>query len=139
MKKIVKEDWEDLKKEGFVLNGFVKGDNWIIREIIHKSNMQTAMLYLIILSHRRTKDNECFPSIELLSKECGVSKSTIKIMINNLHDMGAIEINSGRQGVSNNYYFPAEDFYENFNDPTEKQYHARRLENTFSKRKRIKK
>lgn len=119
MKKIIKENWESLDKTGFVLNGFVKADNWIIREIINKADAQTSMLYLIILSHRNTQTGQCFPSLSLLSKEMGVSLSTLKTMLNKLYDMGAIQINTGRQGVANNYYFPSEDFYEEFSGMAE--------------------
>ena len=70
------------------------------------------MLYLIILSHRNTKNGQCFPSISLLAKEMNLSDRNIQRMINELCDLDVLIVNSGKQGIANNYYFPKEDFFK---------------------------
>lgn len=104
--------WDSTDKSGMVLNGWIKADNQLTRHIISESNPQTAMLYLIILSHRNTKNGQCFPSISLLAKEMNLSDRNIQRMINELCDLDVLIVNSGKQGVANNYYFPKEDFFK---------------------------
>ena len=127
MPKRQKANWDNVNMQGFVLDGFVKADNHIFREIALKTNPQTAMLYLTLLSHRNTKTNACYPSKELLSREMGVCERTIGNMLTDLYNLGAIDINSGKKGYANSYYFPAEDFYEDFADDTfQEQPHRRK-------------
>ena len=97
---------------GTVLTGWIKANNQLIRHIISEANAQTAMLYLIILSHRNTKSDQCFPSISLLAKEMNLSDRNIQRMINELCALDVLIVNSGKQGVANNYYFPKEDFFK---------------------------
>ena len=104
--------WDSTDKSGMVLNGWIKADNQLTRHIISESNPQTAMLYLIILSHRNTKNGQCFPSISLLAKEMNLSDRNIQRMINELCDLDVLIVNSGKQGVANNYYFPKEAFFK---------------------------
>lgn len=104
--------WKNTNKSGMVLSNWFKADNEVIRSIISETTPQTCMLYLIILSHRNSKTNKCFPSISLLAREMGRSARTIQRMIDDLQDMGALRINSGKMGVSNNYYFPMESFFK---------------------------
>lgn len=92
--------------------GFVKMYNSIAMEIIEKCGANGLMLYLVILSHRNTRTNSCFPSLELLMKECGVSKSTVQRSIKKLYEEGFLIIESGRHGISNTYFFPKESFYK---------------------------
>lgn len=98
------------------MTGYVECNNALIREIINVTNPQTAMLYLIILSHRNTKDGSCFPSISLLAKEAGVGERTISDMLTNLYQHKFLSIDSGKSGLSNNYYFPREGFYKKIDD-----------------------
>lgn len=95
-----------------VLTGWIKANNQLIRHIISETNAQTAMLYLIILSHRNTNNSQCFPSINLLAREMNLSDRNIQRMINELCDLDVLIVNSGKQGVANNYYFPKEDFFK---------------------------
>ena len=97
---------------GMVLTGWIKAGNQLIRHIISETSPQTAMLYLIILSHRNTNSGQCFPSISLLAKEMNLSDRNIQRMINELCDLDVLIVNSGKQGVANNYYFPKEDFFK---------------------------
>lgn len=73
-------------------------------------------VYCVILKHRNTKTNECFPSINTISKESGISVNTVKKTINNLEENGYLSINSGMRGTANNYYFPKEWFYPLFSE-----------------------
>ena len=118
------DDWKRKNKSGMVLTNWVKADNELIRYIISETDAQTCMLYIIILSHRYTKNNQCYPSISLLAKEMDVSGRTIQRMINRLHEIGVLKINSGKMGVANNYYFPEEEFYKE--DPTSAMAHKRK-------------
>ena len=95
-----------------VLTNWIKADNQLIRQIIAETNAQTAMLYLIILSHRNVKSDQCFPSISLLAREMNLSDRSIQRMINDLCALDVLIVNSGKQGVANNYYFPKEDFFK---------------------------
>ena len=95
-----------------VLTNWIKADNQLIRQIIAETNAQTAMLYLIILSHRNVKSDQCFPSISLLAREMNLSDRNIQRMINELCRLGVLIVNSGKQGIANNYYFPGEDFFK---------------------------
>lgn len=113
MNKTTKPIWEKVDKTNFVLNGFVKSDNLVMREIINKTDPQTAMLYILILSHRNRLTNKCFPSISLLAREMGMADRSISRMIKRLMEEGFIIVNSGRQGISSDYYFPRESDYNN--------------------------
>ena len=113
MKKTTKPTWEEVDKTNFMLNGFTKADNLLIREIINKADPQTAMLYILILSHRNRVTNKCFPSISLLAREMGMADRTISRMINKLIEDGFLIVNSGRQGISSDYFFPRENDYNN--------------------------
>jgi len=95
-----------------VLTGWIKANNQLIRHIISETNAQTAMLYLIILSHRNANSKQCFPSISLLAREMNLSDRNIQRMINELCALDVLIVNSGKQGVANNYYFPKEDFFK---------------------------
>lgn len=109
-------EYEQVDKKGWMKTGFVKAENQILREMIYKCGSTATVLYLIILSHRRMETNKCFPSIELLSRECNCSKSTISKNLTKLYNAGFLQIDSGRRNLSNNYYFPKEWFYEEFNE-----------------------
>lgn len=111
MKKIEKISWEEQDKNGMILNGFVKANNTIIREIINKYDIQASMIYIIILSHRHDNTNKCYPSLELIARECNLSVRTITNAIKKLVDGKYLIVDSGRQGISNTYYFPREQFY----------------------------
>ena len=102
----------NIDQSGMVLSGWIKAGNQLIRHIISESNPQTAMLYLIILSHRNVKSDQCFPSISLLASEMNLSDRTIQRMINELCALDVLIVNSGKQGIANNYYFPREDFFK---------------------------
>ena len=113
MKKTDKPTWEEVDKTNFMTNGFTKADNLLIREIVNRTDPQTAMLYILILSHRNRVTNKCFPSISLLAREMGLGDRTISRMITKLSEEGFLIINSGRQGISSDYFFPRESDYNN--------------------------
>ena len=111
MKKTAKPTWEEQNKVGFILNNFELMDNNIVRQIISKYDLQTSMCYMIILSHRNKETGKCFPTIELLARECSVSTRTIDTMIKKLIEGGFLIVDSGREKIANTYYFPKEKFY----------------------------
>ena len=113
MLKIDKPTWEETDKSDFILSGFVKMDNTLIREIINSTDPQTAMLYLLILSHRNKQTTKCYPSISLLAREMCVADRTVSRMIKKLVEKKFLIVNSGRQGVSSDYFFPKEKDYNN--------------------------
>lgn len=113
MNKTTKPTWEEVDKTNFMLNGFTKTDNILVREIINKTDPQTAMLYILILSHRNRITKKCFPSISLLAREMGMADRTISRMIKRLIEEGFLIVNSGRQGISSDYFFPRERDYNN--------------------------
>lgn len=105
--------WNELPKDGMVLSNFVQIDNTIIRVLIIECGPGAACLYILLLSHRNTKTNQCFPSREVLSREMGgISVRQVATYIKRLSDFGAIKVNSGEKGLTSNYYFPLEEFYE---------------------------
>ena len=70
--------------------------------------------------------NDCVISIWISKRRNGVCERTIRNMLTDLYDLGAIDINSGKKGYANSYYFPAEDFYEDFQDDTFQEQSYRR-------------
>lgn len=93
-------------------------------------------VYFIIQSHRNTETNECFPSVQTIANECSFSKSTVEKAITALVNADYLSVNSGRQGVNNNYYFPLEDFYNNkFSGDIKQQMAYRRSTPGFKKKK----
>lgn len=73
-------------------------------------------VYMILLKHRNMRTNKCFPSISTISEETKLGVRTVKEAIDTLWNKGYLSINSGMRGISNNYYFPKEWFYEYFEE-----------------------
>lgn len=90
-------------------NKFCKAYANIMRYVIYKTNLQTAMLYYVLYSHR-DQYGRCFPSIKTLAIECSVSEKTISKMLKELKEAGAIKIKPGKQGRCNSYSFPIETY-----------------------------
>lgn len=88
----------------------VSMNNEIIRNIIKEYDMQTAMLYMILLSHRNPKTDICFPTMEELAIEVGMSRTTIKTMIKKLKNSNYITVDTGKQGLSNIYFSQEKSF-----------------------------
>jgi DNA-binding transcriptional regulator YhcF (GntR family) len=127
------EDYESINKAGFINNGFSKSSNLLMRKISYVCGLDCYTVYMMLLSHRNALNNKCFPSIELIAKECNASTDTIKRKIKLLKDNGFLSVNSGKQGISNNYYFPCEDFYKKFKMDTD-QIMARSVSKAFKKK-----
>lgn len=135
MKKIEKLSWEEIDKSKWQRDGYGQCGNIVARKILHEFNQTVFAVYFIIQSHRHTKNNKCFPSIQTIADECGFSKSTVEKAITVLEKAGYLSINSGRQGVNNNYYFPQESFYEDqFGDDINQQMAYRRSTPGFKKK-----
>lgn len=103
--------WEQVPKRNMVLVGNVRASNEVIRKICYECDSSCLALYIMLLSHRNTVTNKCYPSMALLAKELNTSSSTIKRRLKKLSDKGFIIINSGEKGIANTYFFPREDFY----------------------------
>lgn len=104
--------WEQMQEDSRVYmpeERFCKVYNVTMRYIINKTNLQTAMLYYILYSHYNHVDGSCFPSLEVLSIEAGVSIKTVQQMLKALKQEGIIDYKSGKQGKCNQYIFPLEE------------------------------
>lgn len=104
--------WEQMQEDSRVYmleERFCKAYNVTMRYIINKTNLQTAMLYYILYSHYNHVDGSCFPSLETLSIEAGVSIRTVQQMLKALKNEGIIDYKSGKQGKCNQYIFPLEE------------------------------
>ena len=74
-----------------------------------------------------------FPSIATISAESNIGDKTVKKIIGQLYDNGYLNINSGTRGTANNYYFPKESFYDDFDNDTD-QLCAKRKKKPFLKK-----
>ena len=95
-------------------------------EILNKFGASAMAIYLTILKHRNIKNNKCFPSIALIAKESGLSEKTVKRVLTDLNDNDYLIINSGMRGISSNYYFPHEWFYQYFQEDVNQRKASRR-------------
>lgn len=81
-------------------------------ELIKEVGLSTAMVYLIIKSHKMIENNMhcCYPSNEELYKECNLKKRQFQNHLTKLVDTGWIVVKSGgtKIGRNSNYYFPRE-------------------------------
>lgn len=94
------------------IKGFTKSNNQLREDIIGECGPSAYILYIVLLSHRNTKTNECFPSLSMLIKETTFTKPTLLKYLSALEQGDYLIINSGTFGQANNYYFPREDFFE---------------------------
>lgn len=94
-------------------------------------------VYMTLLKHRNSKNNKCFPSIETIADKIVTSDKTVKRALDELEKAGYIKIDSGMRGISNNYYFPKEWFYDLF-EKDYKQIKANRRRNVMKSDRRLK-
>lgn len=94
-------------------------------------------VYMVLLKHRNSTNNKCFPSIETVANKIVVSDKTVKRALDELEKAGYIKIDSGMRGISNNYYFPKEWFYDLFKKDY-KQIKANRRRNVMKSDRRLK-
>lgn len=94
-------------------------------------------VYMVLLKHRNSKNNKCFPSIETIANKIVASDKTVKRALDELEKAGYIKIDSGMRGISNNYYFPKEWFYDLF-EKDYKQIKANRRRNVIKSDRRLK-
>lgn len=85
----------------------------ILTSFKDKSKTNFAV-YMVLLKHRNAIRNRCFPSIETIANKTSMSIKTVKRALDELEEKGFIRIDSGMRGISNNYYFPKEWFYDLF-------------------------
>ena len=134
-KRVEKQKWEEIDKSGWQLSGYLGVGNVNARKILRNFGASTFAVYAIIISHRNTDSNKCFPSVQTVADECGFSKSTVEKAITALYKAGLLDISSGKQGVNNNYYFPKENFYKKFEKDVFQQGTYRRSTPGFKKKK----
>lgn len=94
-------------------------------------------VYMVLLKHRNSTNNKCFPSIETIANKIVASDKTVKRALDELERAGYIKIDSGMRGISNNYYFPKEWFYDLF-EKDYKQIKANRRRNVMKSDRRLK-
>lgn len=94
-------------------------------------------VYMVLLKHRNSTNNKCFPSIETITNKIVASDKTVKRALDELEKAGYIKIDSGMRGISNNYYFPKEWFYDLF-EKDYKQIKANRRRNVMKSDRRLK-
>lgn len=94
-------------------------------------------VYMVLLKHRNSTNNKCFPSIETIANKIVASDKTVKRALDELEKAGYIKIDSGMRGISNNYYFPKEWFYDLF-EKDYKQIKANRRRNVMKSDRRLK-
>lgn len=94
-------------------------------------------VYMVLLKHRNSTNNKCFPSIETIANKIVASDKTVKRALDELEKAGYIKIDSGMRGISSNYYFPKEWFYDLF-EKDYKQIKANRRRNVMKSDRRLK-
>lgn len=94
-------------------------------------------VYMVLLKHRNSTNNKCSPSIETIANKIVASDKTVKRALDELERAGYIKIDSGMRGISNNYYFPKEWFYDLF-EKDYKQIKANRRRNVMKSDRRLK-
>lgn len=108
-----KPSWEQLQEREDVFffkeNTFVKSYNDTMRYVVNKTDLQAGMMYYLLLSHYNVNKKECFPSLETLSTESGVSTNTVTAIIKRLEKAEVIKKIKGKQGKCNQYSFPLEE------------------------------
>lgn len=112
MKRIEKIPLEDIDVTGWQIDGYTKADNKLKCQILNEFSPLVYVVYLTILSHKNSESITSFPSISLIAKECGISKSSVEKAIHSLVEGKYLLINSGKSNVNNNYYFPMEEFHK---------------------------
>lgn len=128
MKKTKKLPLEEVDTKGFVLSGYVQSTNYIRARILNELSPTDYAVYITILAHRNTDEITAFPSVSLIARESGPGKRTVENAITRLVDKDYLLINSGRPGISNNYYFPLELFHEGHEKDMEVQMARRKYE-----------
>ena len=112
MKKSESKLLTEVDTTGFQLSGYVQATNQIRAEILHELGATPYVIYETILSHKNFNSITAYPSIELIAREVNLSKRTVEDALKKLVNHGFLLINSGKQGINNNYYFPKEPFHE---------------------------
>lgn len=97
--------------KGMLMSGFTISNNKLRITIASQCGGSASFLYITILAHRNRKNDNCFPTIEVLSKETGFSERKISDLISVLCESGYLIVRSGGRHYANNYWFPYEYFF----------------------------
>lgn len=91
----------------FIMNNFATLPHEIVDNSILK--LEHVLVYLMCKKYMNSQTRLSFPSITTLVKECGMGRSKITRIINDLETTGFIQVHRAKiKGQSNNYYFPPE-------------------------------
>lgn len=89
------------------MNNFATLPHKIVDNSILK--LEHVLVYLMCKKYMNSKTRLSFPSITTLVRECGMGRSKITRVINDLETTGFIQIQHAKiKGQSNQYYFPPE-------------------------------
>lgn len=91
------------------------------QDIVQDIDIYACIVYIALLSHRHTVTNKCFPSMALLAEETKLDIKTVSEKITLLNDLGYID-KLTQKGQSNRYFFPKEDFYNNFSEDEQQRF-----------------
>lgn len=111
--------------KGMMLTGFTISNNKLRDDISTTLSPVAALLYTTILSHRNTVKQRCFPTINTLHKETGISERKITDLIGELCENGYLIVESGGSRYANEYYFPYEYFFDIDDHDLMKRYKCR--------------
>ena len=78
-----------------------------------KLEIKDQLIYLVIKSHNNS-NNECFPSLQTIAEESGISIPTIRVSIKRLEEKEFIKIE--RRGRKNYYFFNPYKTFEPFSE-----------------------
>ena len=98
-------------------------DLWI--EIGRRLDANAMLVYLSMLKQRNKETNECNCSVRNIQKETGLSKNSVADKLSRLCKNGYLLINSGCGSKASSFYFPKEQFFEEFANDA-KQHNAKR-------------
>jgi hypothetical protein len=65
---------------------------------------QDRLVWFVLAHHRNSKTGKCFPSIDTIMEETGLSRSSVKRSNDHLEELGVLKIVEGGGRVSNNYH-----------------------------------
>ena len=77
-------------------------NTWVRRRLKTLTHRQ-LVVYLVLLTYRDATTCECYPGITRLCEATGLSRSSVSLAINELADIGLIEIRRARWQTTARY------------------------------------
>lgn len=77
----------------------------VVKTATHLEGIQTSerLLWVVLAMHRNTETGQCFPSIETLMEETGLSRKGVQLGLKNLKKLRVVDIIPGGGRVSSHY------------------------------------